>query len=322
METEYEARAREWGDTYEDFESDDVRDLLTAAGERLAAVCLDEGAVDTAMKGLHSALGLPDFAADHDGNRSWRTLWAGTSSGDLMILPLAQKLTGLNAYAYAGLSPTADGQSCTTQEVRRVIETVKTAIHPQKIDRSSLAELSRTLLAAEGRLALDDNNTITPDQLAALARIGLKSIRNALAPSSGSGLDAKEGAISATSALQWLNARGDFKTSVWRDVSLVPTKSAAKSLDGEIIWVPFASDGTEFHPKTCQRAGSYSIGPKSSEARYVDYREALDGLARMRPSPYWRRPNAVGNWGIVTGVGFRPYEAHELGLIEKMGGDR
>ncbi len=322
METEYDVRFREWGEAYEDFEADDVRDLIVRAGERLAAVCLDEEAVDTTMKRLHEALGLPELPTDHEGDRSWRTLWKKTSSGDLLDLPLAQRLTSLNAYAYFGLSPARDGQTCTTDDVRCLIESVKTAVSSESVDRSSLAELDRTLLAAEGRLALDESNTITPDQLAALARIGLKSIRNALAPSSGSGLETKDGAVTAASALQWLNARGTFKTSIWREASIAPAKSSSESIEGEIIWVPFASDGTEFDPKTCLRAGNYTIGPKGSEERFADYREALDRLARMRSAPYWRRPNTVGNWGIVAAVGFRPHTAQELGLSSEMGGDQ
>jgi hypothetical protein len=79
METEYDARLREWGEAYEDFEADDVRDLIVRAGERLAAVCLDEEAVDTAMKRLHEALRLPELPTDHEGDLSWRTLWKKTS---------------------------------------------------------------------------------------------------------------------------------------------------------------------------------------------------------------------------------------------------
>lgn len=319
METEYEMRLREWGEGYEDFEAEDVRDLIVRAGERLGAVCLDEGAVDAAMKRLHKALGLHGLP---EGDYSWRTLWKETPSIDLLDLPLAQRLTSLNAYAYFGLSPASDGQACTVDDVRCLIESVKTAIGSENSGRPSLAELDRTLLAAEGRLALDESNSITPDQLAALARIGLKSIRNALAPSSGSGLETKDGAVTAASAIQWLNARGTFKTSIWREASIAPGKAYSKSIDGEIVWVPFASDGTEFDPNTCLRAGNYIVGPKGSEERFADYREALDRLARMRPAPYWRRPNTVGNWGIVTAVGFRPRTVQELGLSAEIGGDR
>jgi hypothetical protein len=155
MVHEYYARLREFGEVYEDFEADDIRKLIVRAGDRLAACCLDETAVDAAMKSLHLALGLPDFAPDHDGDRSWRTLWEKTSSGDLLDLPLAQRLTSLNAFAYFGLAPTDDGQPCTVEDVKSMIEAVKVAVDPDSTDRSMTAEIDRTLLAAQGRLALD-----------------------------------------------------------------------------------------------------------------------------------------------------------------------
>ena len=93
-------------------------------------------------------------------------------------------------------------------------------------------------------------------------------------------------------------------------------------VEGEIFLVPFASDGSEFHPQTCFRGGGYTIGPKGAEKKIVDgYRKALERLARMRRAPYWRRPNSAGNWGIVTAEGFRPRTAAELGLDET-GGDK
>jgi hypothetical protein len=319
MENEYNGRLREFGEVYEDFEAEDVRDLILRAGERLAALCLDENAVDAAMKCLHRALGLPDFPTDYDGDRSWRTLWKETSTVD--DLPLAQRLTSLNAYAYFGLSPTHDGQPCKIEDVKSLIEAVRAAVDANSVDRSMTAAIDQTLLAAQGRFALDEGKGVAPDQLAALVRIGQKSLRNALAPSSGSGLELKDGAVTDASALKWLSARGDFKTSIWRDV---PTNAPepAGAIEGEILWVPFASDNTEFHPVTCLRGASYPIGPKGSERTVSDYRQALDQLARMRPAPYWRRPNTVGNWGIVTAVGFRPRTANELGLLPEKGGDK
>jgi hypothetical protein len=321
MENEYDARLREFGEVYEDFEAEDVRDLILRAGERLAALCLDEDAVDAAMKCLHRALDLPDFATDHNGGRSWRALWKQTSSANLLDLPLAQRLTSLNAYAYFGLSPSYDGQPCEIEDVKNLIEAVKAALDADNVDRSMTAAIDLTLLAAQGRFALDEGKGVAPEQLAALVRIGQKSLRNALAPSSGSGLELKDGAVTAASALKWLSARGDFKPSIWRDF---PTHAPepARAIEGEILWVPFASGNTEFHPATCLRGAGYQIGPKGAERTVSDYRQALDQLARMRPAPYWRRPNTVGNWGIVTGVGFHPRTADELGLLSGQGGDK
>lgn len=222
---------------------------------------------------------------------------------------------------YFGLSPSHDGSACTLSDIKSLIEVVSAAVSLNEVDRSLTADIDRTLLAAQGRCALDDGAGLLPDQLAALVCLGQKSMRNALAPSSGTGLEMKDGTISAASALKWLSARGDFKTSVWRQASTSRSSGqAAPALTGEIFWVPFASDNSEFDPAKCLRNGKYTVGPKGSECTFADYREALDALARMKPAAYWRRPNTAGNWGIVTAVGFHPRTAEELSLDEERAG--
>jgi hypothetical protein len=188
---------------------------------------------------------------------------------------------------------------------------------------SLTADIDRTLLAARGRCPLDEGIGLFPDQLAALVRLGQKSMRNALAPSSGSSLEMKDGIITAASALKWLSARGDFKTSVWRKASTSHSPGqAAQALSGEIFCVPFASDNSEFDPAKCFRNGNYSVGPKGAERTFTDYRQALDALARMKPAAYWRRPNSAGNWGIVTAAGFRPRTAEEIGFDSSKGAEQ
>ena len=74
-----------------------------------------------------------------------------------------------------------------------------------------------------------------------------KSVRNAAAPSSGSGLEVSQGAVTAESALNWLTARGGFKNSIWAraaDEESEPATETIQELEGEILWVPFASDKT------------------------------------------------------------------------------
>lgn len=62
----------------------------------------------------------------------------------------------------------------------------------------------------------------------------------------------------------------------------------------------FASDGSYFGPHLA-RNGRFQVGPKGKETSYADFDAALVALRSMNP-PYWRRPNAHGNWGIVRGV--------------------
>ena len=64
--------------------------------------------------------------------------------------------------------------------------------------------------------------------------------------------------------------------------------------------VPVAKDGTWFGPHL-MRAGQFTIGEKGEEVRVDSFTEAMERLRQMK-SPRWRRPNASGNWGIVTGI--------------------
>lgn len=66
--------------------------------------------------------------------------------------------------------------------------------------------------------------------------------------------------------------------------------------------VPVAGDGSTFNPGIA-RNGRYTVGAKGAEVQYVDFEEALAALRAM-DKPRWRRPNAAGNWGIVSGRGW------------------
>lgn len=66
------------------------------------------------------------------------------------------------------------------------------------------------------------------------------------------------------------------------------------------IEVPIAKDGSWFGPHLERRSG-FTIGEKGEEMLVTNFLEAVRLLSKMR-SPCWRRPNANGNWGIVTGI--------------------
>lgn len=68
------------------------------------------------------------------------------------------------------------------------------------------------------------------------------------------------------------------------------------------IEVPYASDGTCFHPGLASsRDGSFRVGEKGAELRFGTFEEALDYLKGMDVAK-WRRPNSSGNWGLVSAV--------------------
>jgi|GEM_PF-2535429 len=95
--------------------------------------------------------------------------------------------------------------------------------------------------------------------------------------------------------LAWLVAAGYLPTI--RDPQPESTPDAS-----EFMFVPLARDGTAFLPDV-RSAGRYTIGAKGEETKVNDFFEALALLTAM-PTPRWRRPNAAGNWGIVSGVAF------------------
>jgi len=78
----------------------------------------------------------------------------------------------------------------------------------------------------------------------------------------------------------------------------------------EGIWLPVARDGTIFNPDSCNAAGRYTVGSKGDEHRFDDFSQALRYLRDM-PTARWRRPNAAGNWGIVSAVEWKRFNQFE-----------
>lgn len=68
----------------------------------------------------------------------------------------------------------------------------------------------------------------------------------------------------------------------------------------EVTLVPYAADGSHFGSHL-KRAGKFTVGDKDDEVQFEDFDEALAYLRRMGVAK-WRRPNAAGNWGIVSAV--------------------
>jgi ASCH domain len=66
------------------------------------------------------------------------------------------------------------------------------------------------------------------------------------------------------------------------------------------IQVPFANDGSFFHPMLRRpRTSKYTVGEKDNELSFDSFDHALEYLREM-PVAKWRRPNDSGNWGIVA----------------------
>jgi hypothetical protein len=329
----------------------EARKIMIDFGDQLEALCSCSSqtrddhfvdAVNLAMCLLHEGLRSYDLHCPKDvqpaewsweeevfessresrNGRTWRQIWTDNQSLNPEELPLADNAEQLVGYAYYGLNTIFRTEDLEKMEDAGImIEATEAALRACGPGKPSTPTLGRVLLAAQGRLALDEGRDVKPEELAALARIGIKSMRNALAPSSGSGLKMRDGKIVAESALNWLHKRGDYKPTL-RPAKESSTAPIAEPLAGEVIFVPFASDDIEFDPVKCRRDGKYTVGPKGGEQTFIDYRSALDCLARMQPASYWKHPNTANNWGTVTAIGFRPRTPAELGLELHEGGEK
>jgi hypothetical protein len=322
---------------------DDIFALTIRAGELLEYVCLDRDAVDIAMRVLVNAMDLREYngldelkweeaqpwsaerilarqaevfeeLASAKRIEPWRTFFLNCNRPNFSHLTWFAPQ--LDSYAYGGASLTDEGLR-TIEGIRRVIDVAKNALRADDADGSTAPILRKIVLAAEGRLALDENLDVTPEQLAALAGIGIKSMRNELTPKSVSGLiKGKNDTITAASALNWLTAKGKFKPSTWRESS--SDVERAIPVESEVLFVPFANAHTEFHPVICRQDGKYTVGPKGFEETFTNYRLALARLARMRPAPCWKHPVKEGKSNTlrtVIGVGFRPRTVADLAAV-------
>lgn len=67
-----------------------------------------------------------------------------------------------------------------------------------------------------------------------------------------------------------------------------------------LVKLPVARDGTSFG-KHLAKKGQYTVGEKGDEQKFSSYEQALQYLRSMNTAK-WRRPNAKGNWGIVSAI--------------------
>jgi hypothetical protein len=183
-----------------------------------------------------------------------------------------------------------------------------------------LLETRDTALA---RLKYDLGQPLKVSELAALSRVSLKRLQNAIyAKAEDAPVVDKQGMIHPAACSPWLDAR-DYFPSIWRQiVALYPLDadwgdevvfegSVEQSNDGEFIFVPYASDDTFFHPglrrdgRSAKEVGGFTVGAKGAEQHFQTFEEALQALTKME-TPRWRRPNTEsGNWGIVSAQGWK-----------------
>ena len=247
-----------------------------------------------------------ELAGDEDAGFDVRTsLWAGYH-------PTLILFRRLEFYGLRGLYHYKDGdipaQSTALQtELRLAVEFhdwLPTNWLPSS-ESGGKGRIGEVLHAAQARFALDTGDDLTLDQIVVLAGMSRRSVQNALSSKDEAGLRANsEGQIANTEALRWLEGRRNFTpTSLYRgEPDEAPTEQVAVSPSEPLdyVFVPAADDGSQFRP-TMFRTQGYQIGAKGEEIYMTDYFAALDALQSMRTAR-WRRPNAAGNWGIVTAI--------------------
>jgi hypothetical protein len=177
----------------------------------------------------------------------------------------------------------------------------------------------RIIIAAQAREKLDQHESVTPDELAALGRVSRKSIMNLAAPGKG-GVVLQKGSddqITSESAMRWLLSRPDFRRSIWqqqkniRISSRYLPKQTAPSIV-EPLFVPVAGDGSWFSPAERQQPdGHYQVGNGDDEKQFDDYWTALDFLARAA-SPRWRYADTTGRWRIKMATGWERKAREEV----------
>jgi hypothetical protein len=308
--SEQSQRLQEFTGEITDAQGLELIGLIIQTGRWLQMLLSDEGEVDRIMKDLFRyAAGGDDIPEGYESG-SWVTLWEQEGLSQTGHLRPGTQLYELAAFGLFGLPLDLE-----TFEIQDTPENLAAAVEEQVTKYRTLLDsvpqkwletpaIERTVLAAEARILLDTGRDVTPEQLAAIARVSLKSIRNLLTPKSGSvALRIVEGRIPNGDARRWLSGRPDFKSSIWWEPDLIRGSVNDEPIQQleNVVFVPVANDGSWFDPVTCRNSRGYTIGPGRSEEKVEDYWKALERLARM-PRPSWRRPNAAGNWGIVTGT--------------------
>lgn len=208
--------------------------------------------------------------------------------------------------------------------VRDVTERIETVLQlapvPEGRKYDPYSDLEMVVAKARARLKYDEGAPLLPQDLAVLSGVSLKRIQNAAYEKTDSSpVFHKSGFVTADSAREWLQRKG-FRFSIWPVIAAVAPLGVDWGRDVEVeaevmvndedlvaepeterdyVFIPVAADQSRFWPEV-RTADGYQIGRKGEERTEPDYFTALEMLSRQS-RPYWRRPNNLGHWGIVSG---------------------
>lgn len=239
---------------------------------------------------------------------------------------LFSSMARLYGYARGGEGPGRTPEE-SRQEIERLIAQYRklVSLTPSEV-AAALGDywswITDSLIAAEARWALDRGEPVPPNGLASLADVKEKTLANLVA--SRKIATDSTGRIPAAVALDYLAKRKEFVPSHWQETGPAP-EAPQPALTSEPVFVPIDGDGQPFLPGLARRSRSgelhYAIGEKADPEYISDYWEALERLKRM-PTPRWRRPNAQGNWGLVSAQdGWKRFARADLErMLEAVGG--
>jgi hypothetical protein len=309
QKAEVEAREKEFWHDHKDFESAWARNVLHNLAEFLPFVFKFD-AVRHGLKQLYVRSGA-QFPPDFDWQKDWSEADECLLSAGFSPLPIYRLFLALRAYAYYGLKLEIDKPLI--QNVDEFFTVLKTwSLFP--LDWGRDEEMTQTIAAALARQKLDERSAdgLTPDELAALARVNRKSVMNLLAPKNGSLEVDSQGRITSESALRWLLRRPDFRRSVWEQQG-EDTATRIPQMDSQLpvdpIFVPIGTDEEWFSPshrqfnKRDECYYYYVASGEHEEPPQKDYWVALDFLTRA-PSPRWRYSDGVGRWRMKNTTGW------------------
>ena len=328
-------RRAEFTNGYEHHEPLEVRDIITRIADLIEVVFGRDVAQNLMIEAYRQIVGEPAVDLESMGEverfGEVHRLWAEAPLDALSKVWFAQLLEALHGYAFYGLPvPWLEGHENQFDALRGYMRMLENEIADALPESWDLPASRQTMEAALARFyALDQigdgsPKTIHISELSSLAGVSEKTVRNLIAPASGSGLrvDAK-GGVPVGQAKQWLESRRDFRSSIWHLAENPGPVSPEDEddnpgLEDEVLFVPVARDGSVFTPDL-ERNGGFTIGRKSGETKLPDYRLALRHLQEMQ-RPTWRRPNEAGNWGVVTATHWERKTAGELGLAREEDG--
>lgn len=239
----------------------------------------------------------------------------------LKCLPIYHMLRNLEAYGRYGLPVARDHReppkdiNLRTKELHRFVEdvVVNRLDIPMAPDlvfgddlRTSMDAASefRTLMdAASGRAKLDEIHEdieLKLDEIAALAGMTVKSVRNATTAKGKDNLAVDEnGGVDPEEAERWLRNRRGFRGSVWHvedDAEQIEPANDNAHVDS-VVFVPMAHDGSTFSPDD-QKGSVYRVGMTAEPEIYQSFDDALHALQHMKV-PRWHAPRKRG-WTVYT----------------------